>query len=76
MSYKKSDAVLRTYQEGRVLAEVAIREDKKELGAVFSLSSGLKRVRDAGREVPQVTRPLRVLCEMERMNVERVRSPR
>src|SRR5207302_5560979 len=39
-------------QEGRLLGEVAVVEDKQKLAA-FGLES-LDRVRDAGREVPQV----------------------
>ena len=48
--------MLITYQEGGVLAEVAVREHKEELAAVHRLGSRLERVGNTGREVPQVAR--------------------
>ena len=46
------------HQESVILTEAAVREDEQELSALRSLVGGLQRVRDTGREVPQITRAL------------------
>ena len=43
------------YLEGRVLAEVSVREDQKELCTLRGLIGRLKGVRYTGWEVPQIT---------------------
>ena len=48
-----------TYHECAIFAEGTIVENEEELGAIGIISSGLKRVGDSGREVPEVTRALR-----------------
>ena len=47
------------YLEGRVLAEVSVREDQKELCTLRGLIGRLKGVRHAGGEVPQIARTLK-----------------
>ena len=47
-----------TYQEGRVLREVAVWEDEEELGTIRSLIGALEGVRNTRREIPEVTRAL------------------
>ena len=62
--------------ERGVLAEVAVREDEQEFGAVSSLIGCLQRMRHASWEVPQITGTLDTarmscLCGLSNQNTHK-----